>query len=64
MSKTKQLLESIEAKEKVIKKALDKATDLSKEGKIEMIGEIESMINKLENWKATLQEDIPTKKAS
>ena len=66
MSKTNQLLKSIETKEKAIKETLDKATAsaISKEGKTEMIEEIESMISKLENWKASLQEDIPTKKAS
>lgn len=66
MNKTNQLLKNIETKEKAIKETLDNATvsDISKEGKTEMIEEIENMISKLENWKTRLQEEIPTKKAS
>jgi len=66
MNKTTKILKSIEAKEKGIKEALDKATvgDISKEGKAEMIKEVESMINKLENWKTALQKDKSIKKAS
>ena len=29
-----------------------------------MISEVENMISKLENWKASLQDDMVTKKAS
>jgi len=66
MSKTKQLLKSMAAKEKAIKEALDNASpgDFSEEGKKEMIQEVENMIAKLESWKDSLQEDIATKKAS
>ena len=66
MSKAKQILKSIEAKEKAIKEALDTSSsgDISKEGKEEMISEVENMISKLENWKASLQDDMVTKKAS
>jgi len=66
MNKTTKILKSIEAKEKGIKEALDNATvgDISKEGKAEMIKEVESMINKLEDWKTDLQKDKSIKKAS
>lgn len=66
MSKTRQVLKSIVAKEKAIKEVLDKASleDFSKEGKEKMIQEVENMIAKLETWKESLQEDVATKKAS
>lgn len=66
MDTTKQLLSNITAKETAIKKALDTATaaDISTEGKEEMIEAVENMINKLEDWKANLQQKTPSKKAS
>ena len=62
----KKLLNNIEAKEADLQKSLEdlKPNDLSESGRTELIERVESMIDKMESWKARLKEEMPRKKAS
>ena len=52
----KKILSSIEAKEADLQKTLErlKPSDLSESGRTELIERVESMIDKMENWKGSL----------